>query len=89
MTFKWRKWNRIIHRDFGYLFVAMTIIYAVSGIALNHMKEWNPSYIIENKHIIASLPNNPDEIDKEMVMELLSQVGEDENYKKFLFSGRK
>ena len=39
MALKWRKWNRAVHRDFGYLFLGMTIIYALSGIALNHMKK--------------------------------------------------
>lgn len=40
------KINRILHRDLGYLFFGMTIIYALSGIALNHLKDWNPSYDI-------------------------------------------
>ncbi len=44
MAFKWRKWNRAIHRDFGYLFFGMTIIYALSGIAINHLDDWNPNY---------------------------------------------
>ncbi len=51
MRFKWRKWNRILHRDVGYFFFGMTIIYALSGIALNHIDDWNPSYIIENRNI--------------------------------------
>lgn len=46
MTFKWRKWNKAIHRDFGFLFVAMTIIYSLSGIAINHLKDWNPNYVV-------------------------------------------
>lgn len=46
MAFKWRKWNNILHRDIGYLIFGMTIIYAVSGIALNHLKDWNPNYIV-------------------------------------------
>jgi len=44
---KWRKWNNIFHRDLGYLAVGLTIIYSVSGIAVNHVADWNPSYIIE------------------------------------------
>ena len=47
MPFKWRKWNNILHRDLGYVFFAMTVIYALSGIALNHIADWNPSYVIE------------------------------------------
>ncbi|NUQ82169.1 MAG: PepSY-associated TM helix domain-containing protein [Bacteroidetes bacterium] len=42
--FAWRKWNRILHRDLGYLAVGLTIIYSVSGIAVNHVSDWNPNY---------------------------------------------
>ena len=43
----WRKWNNILHRDIGYLCVGLTIIFAVSGIAVNHVENWNPNYKIE------------------------------------------
>ncbi len=42
--FKWRRWNRVIHRDLGYSFAALTIIYAISGVAVNHIEDWNPNY---------------------------------------------
>jgi len=45
--FKWRRWNNILHRDLGYICVALTIIYAISGIAVNHVRDWNPNYQIE------------------------------------------
>lgn len=50
---KWRKWNRILHRDLGYFFVGMIIIYAVSGIALNHKKDFNPNYTISRHEFIS------------------------------------
>lgn len=40
-------WNRNLHRDVGYLCVALVLIYAISGIAVNHIEDWNPSYSIE------------------------------------------
>ncbi len=40
----WRRWNRVLHRDLGYLCVGLTLIYAISGIAVNHVDSWNPSY---------------------------------------------
>jgi len=46
---KWRKWNNILHRDIGYLAVGLTVIFAISGIAVNHVSDWNPNYKIENK----------------------------------------
>ena len=45
---KIRRFIKITHRDVGYLCVGLIIIYAVSGIAVNHADDWNPNYIIEN-----------------------------------------
>jgi len=44
--FPWRRWSIVLHRDIGYLAVAMTLAYAISGIAVNHIADWNPSYRI-------------------------------------------
>lgn len=41
---RWRKWLRVLHRDVGYLCAALTVVYAISGIAVNHTHDWNPSY---------------------------------------------
>lgn len=43
---RWRALCRVLHRDLGYLFFGATVIYAVSGIAINHRGDWNPSYRI-------------------------------------------
>ena len=40
----WRKWFRVLHRDIGYVAVALIIAYGVSGLAVNHIEDWNPSY---------------------------------------------
>lgn len=45
----WRRWNRIIHRDVGYFCVALTLVYAVSGIAVNHIDDWNPNYVFSRE----------------------------------------
>lgn len=37
-----RKW----HRDIGYFIAGLTIIYSISGVAVNHIDDWNPSYTI-------------------------------------------
>jgi len=84
MKFKWRKWNRAIHRDLGYIFFAMTVIYSISGIAVNHINDWNPNYNITYQHVFFDLPetNRPD---KSQVLELLKTIGEEDNYKKHYF----
>lgn len=43
---KIRKLLRILHRDMGYFIVGMTIVYALSGIFLNHRHDFNPDYNI-------------------------------------------
>jgi len=41
---KWRAWLRAIHRDVGYLAVGSTLIYTLSGIAMNHVDDRDPSF---------------------------------------------
>ena len=41
---RWRLWLRAIHRDIGYLAVGFTVIYALSGIAMNHIDDWDPNF---------------------------------------------
>jgi hypothetical protein len=40
----WRMRLRSLHRDFGFFAVGLTLIYASSGLALNHIGDWDPSY---------------------------------------------
>ena len=42
-----RKWCRILHRDVSYLFAGMILIYALSGILMNHRNSLNPHYSVE------------------------------------------
>jgi hypothetical protein len=41
---RFRKICRFIHREFGFFAVGLTVIYAISGVAVNHTDSWNPSY---------------------------------------------
>lgn len=43
---KIRRLIRLLHRDVGYVAFGLTIIYSISGIAVNHVRDWNPNYII-------------------------------------------
>lgn len=47
----WRKWNTAIHRDLGYLCVGLTLVYAISGVAVNHVADWNPNYRITRRAV--------------------------------------
>jgi uncharacterized protein len=39
-----RKTCRWLHREFGFAAAGLTLIYAISGVAVNHTHQWNPSY---------------------------------------------
>ncbi len=71
------KLNRILHRDLGYFFFGMTIIYAVSGIALNHRHQWNPNYIITGEEFTTDLQISPPQAGREQALEILNELGID------------
>jgi hypothetical protein len=48
---RWRGWLRAVHRDFGYVAVGFTVIYALSGIAINHLKDWDPNFHTVHKEL--------------------------------------
>lgn len=43
---RFRKWCRIAHRELSYVFAGMLLVYAISGIALNHKNSFNSQYSI-------------------------------------------
>ena len=45
----WRQWNSVLHRDIGFLCIGLTLVYAISGVAVNHIGDWNPSYTVINQ----------------------------------------
>jgi hypothetical protein len=56
---RWRGWLRSFHRDFGYLAVGFTLIYALSGIAINHIKDWDPNFHATELSLkIAAIPGD-------------------------------
>ena len=53
---RWRAWLRSFHRDFGYLAIGFTVIYAVSGIAQNHLEDWGEVSYKSYEETIAIAP---------------------------------
>ncbi len=43
---KIRKWLRIVHRELSYVFAGMLLVYAISGIFMNHKNSFNAQYSI-------------------------------------------
>ena len=87
---KLRKLNRVTHRDVGFLITGLTIIYALSGIALNHKHDWNPNYNVEQQKFETDIRFSRDASNEQKVMELLKELGESKKYKTSYFpSGNK
>jgi len=82
MAFKWRKWVRVTHRDLGYLFFGMTLVYAISGVAINHLNDWNPNYKVTREMVTLNLPADPQ---REDIINALGNIGRKEEYKQHIF----
>lgn len=52
--------NNVLHRDLGYLACALTVLYAISGVAVNHAGDWNPSYSIRVEKVSVGPLAGPD-----------------------------
>ena len=56
-----RKWLRIAHRELSYVFAGMLLVYAISGIALNHKATFNSQYRIERTELLLPADGSLDE----------------------------
>lgn len=80
-----RKWSRILHRDIGYFFIGTTIIYALSGIALNHMHDWNPNYTVDVDEFKTDISLTKSPSLKGNIKNLLEEVAPRAIYKKHYY----
>lgn len=71
----WRKWNVALHRDLGYLCVGLTLVYAVSGVAVNHRADWNPSYAIRSQTVQLGPANADDPASEIFARRVMEEVG--------------
>jgi hypothetical protein len=57
---RWRPLLRALHRDVGYLAVGLTVVYALSGLAVNHVADWDPSFVSyeRERRVPVPLPAN-------------------------------
>jgi uncharacterized protein len=79
------KFNRVTHRDLGYLIAGLTIIYALSGIALNHKNNWNPNYIFDTRTFNSDIKLTRETFNNEIAMDILRSVHVDADFKTFYF----
>ncbi|MDO8802879.1 MAG: PepSY-associated TM helix domain-containing protein [Elusimicrobiota bacterium] len=50
-SISWQRVNNALHRDLGYLCCALIILYAISGVAVNHVADWNPNYSTQAEQV--------------------------------------
>lgn len=80
-----RKGSRFLHRELSYFFSGMVLIYAISGIVMNHRNSINPNYSVERKEYVAEALPAQEAVKKEDVLKLLVPLEEDKNYTKHYF----
>jgi hypothetical protein len=69
---KLRKLIIATHRDVGYFFAGLTVIYAISGVAVNHIDDWNPNYVIRQQTVeVGMLPEGTPEALGALVLDRL------------------
>jgi uncharacterized protein len=81
---KIRRWNLEWHRDLGYFFSLLIIIYCISGIALNHVNDWNPDFIIHKENVQCRKLFIRENVDAASIIEFGKLAGE-KTYKAFDF----
>ena len=80
-----RKWSRFIHRDLSFFFSGILIIYALSGIYMNHRDSINPHYTVERVEFNINAYPSGTTLSKEEVIELLKPYKLDKLYTKHYY----
>lgn len=80
-----RKWSRILHRDIGFFFIGTTLIYGISGIALNHIKDWNPNYSVELEQFETNISLEKNSETTAQIQKLLEEIAPNETYKQHYY----
>lgn len=77
MAIKIRKLNIAVHRDLGYFLSSLVIVYCISGIALNHINDWNPDFVIHKEAVKISGEHSVAELNDELIHGFGKLVGEE------------
>jgi len=73
---KLRRLNNSLHRDVGYFLSGLIFVYCLSGIALNHVNDWNPDFVIQKRKITMDRAYVRAQITQERIAEFTALVGE-------------
>lgn len=79
--------NVVAHRDIGYVCASLIIAYCLSGIALNHVNDWNPDFVITKRTVTLPSTYQRDQVTKAVIESFAPLVGEGD-YKVYDFPTR-
>lgn len=83
--FNWRATVRSWHRDLGYLLVGLTFVYAISGLAVNHIADWDPNF--QSYRTVRQLRTPLPTEERELTREVLQQLGVRETPREVFLAG--
>lgn len=76
MRLNFKRINLVLHRDGGYFFTGLILIYCISGIALNHLDDWNPDFVIVKRSVEIQQSFSQEQITRDVVLKFSNLVGE-------------
>ena len=81
-----RRYCRTVHTHLSFFFAGVILIYAVSGITMNHLKDFNPKYYIstDSYTVEGTFPHSCN-FSKEEIIQLLEKVDEQDHYIKHYY----
>lgn len=81
----WRRLVIVLHRDLGYFFTGVIVLYSISGITVNHIDHWNPNFIVERRDVVFELPQATSAITSQKIQMNLARLGAADDYLSFDF----
>ena len=81
-----RRWSRTIHRELSFFLSGMVLIYAISGLVMNHRDTINPHYSISRTELTLNEIPAQDNISRQSIEAIMQQIGVSEQYTKHYFT---
>lgn len=80
---------RKVHSHLSFFFVGVILIYAISGLTMNHLREINPQYMISvNEYQAEGIYPHTHEYTETEIKGLLKEVDEEDNYTKHYYPNK-
>jgi hypothetical protein len=82
---RWRRTLHVLHRDVGFFCLGLTLVYAISGVAVNHREHWDHSFVTETAATPIGSPSEllgrdddrrPGELARDEQAALVREIGE-------------